>query len=214
MTKVKAALISILAFIILFQLFRYILVDLPGVWNSVEMLLGPYATMFLIPPVIVGVVTFSSLLVAVLLYQVLRGLVSVWLVWSMSVAYGIGLLAVLLLKSRGIQGFNLNPLNIIDQFVNAPMQLVFNLVLFVPVGYILLMAIGRLRIVLVCSLLMIIIIESIQLLCALGMFDIVDIILNLIGVTVGALMADVIKGRWSIEREKNTYILRSKGVKK
>ena len=96
--------------------------------------------------------------------------------------YFLALFYLLFLKNIGIQGLSLNPLSFARElYWGSHFVPIMNLLMFIPLG---LLFTSRLSNLLLC-LIALFSIESIQYFGHLGIFDLGDIILNLIGILIG-----------------------------
>lgn len=85
-----------------------------------------------------------------------------------------------------------------ERLFEAVINLVGNVVMFVPIGLLLPLAVKRLssfRSFIICSLCIPLVIESIQLVFMVGCFDVDDIVLNVIGQIIGYGLYILIRGR-------------------
>ncbi|EPY2275201.1 VanZ family protein (plasmid) [Clostridium sp. FAM 1755] len=91
-------------------------------------------------------------------------------------------------RTRGVQGFNSNPLDFIESFKSnkdSVIITIMNVLFFIPIGYLFRnkkYIISFISILIIC-----LSIESIQYMFSLGIFDIDDIIFNTIGFYIGYL---------------------------
>lgn len=92
-----------------------------------------------------------------------------------------------MLKSRGISGFNVNPLLIVQEFLQAPLTVLFNMLAFMPIGFMLAWKCQSPKVTILLFLAFITICELIQSILHLGIFDVDDILLNTFGFALGFL---------------------------
>jgi glycopeptide antibiotics resistance protein len=139
----------------------------------------------------------SMLLLSGVLYanisQLLANRVSVRFVRVEAMAYFVVLFAVVMLKSPGIQGFNLDVSDLYREIIGYPVSVLVNLLLFAPVGMLAIRYVRSLPKALALALGLIGAIETVQYVLHLGIFDVVDIILNMIGFTVGYLVLGIMR---------------------
>ena len=96
--------------------------------------------------------------------------------------YFLALFYLLFLKNIGIQGLSLNPLSFAQElYLGSHFVPIMNLLMFIPLG---LLFSSRLSNLLLC-LLTLFTVESIQYFGHLGVFDLGDITLNMLGILVG-----------------------------
>lgn len=110
------------------------------------------------------------------------------------VIYLLAVLWIAFFKSPGISGVNLNPLDIVSQVRQDPAALAANLLLFAPLGFILKAYGLRISHVITMSFLTSLAIEIIQVVFALGIFDVVDLIANTLGAILGGLLCEELSG--------------------
>lgn len=92
----------------------------------------------------------------------------------------------LLFKSIGIQGIELNPISFItDMFYGDIFIVLFNIIMFIPLGFALNLTKKNMIFILFCLFL----VETIQFIFHLGFFDLSDIVTNFIGYLLGTLIA-------------------------
>lgn len=103
--------------------------------------------------------------------------------------YVVVLLIVVFVKSQGIQGLNIDPTDIVSQIALYPTSVLLNVAIFIPMGLITHCRIKSTGKALLAALIGILAIELIQYLFALGIADIVDVMVNMMGFVVGYLVA-------------------------
>lgn len=124
-----------------------------------------------------------------------------------SIVYSIMVLAVILLKSNGIQGWNLDVSNIFSQVIEYPTSVILNMVLFIPLGgtiYALIKSPLKAFGVALCS---VIGIEFIQYIFSLGIADVVDVMLNMMGFTLGYLVPSLLSDYGIVLAKKKNPII-------
>lgn len=141
------------------------------------------------PFCIVIILTIAAIVCATLAYQLMRNSISVVLCRTLIVLYLIAAPLAIMLKSRGVQGINLNIMDIISQFMDSPAVLLFNVLIFIPAGMIFHGRYSHPARPYIVIVVVILLMESCQYLFHLGVFDIVDILTNLAGFTIGYLIA-------------------------
>jgi hypothetical protein len=127
------------------------------------------------------------------IYQLLVNRVFVRFVRVEAVAYFVVAFAVVMLKSPGIQGFNLDVSDLYREIIGYPVSVLVNLLLFAPVGAVAFRHVRSLPLALALALVLIGTIETVQYVLHLGIFDVVDIILNMIGFTLGYLVLGIMR---------------------
>lgn len=125
------------------------------------------------------------------------------------VAYCVILFIVIMFKSRGVQGINLNPLNIIEQLNDSAFIVFANTILFIPIGFFLYTRNKSLKQVTLLSSVVIITLEIIQFVCHLGIVDVVDVFTNLLGITTGHLIVDaLVASGWTMSTKEDYHIFK------
>ncbi|MGT2910149.1 VanZ family protein [Streptococcus cameli] len=129
--------------------------------------------------------------------------------WKLQTSlYIVLLLVVVLLKSRGIQGINLNPLNLISLFLESPFEFLSNIFFFIPLGSLFFIKHLAFRRSIFYGLFFIILLELSQYFLHLGIFDIVDILLNTCGFLLGYLLLDLVfSSGWILQKKGNYYLV-------
>lgn len=113
-----------------------------------------------------------------------------------------------MLKSRGISGFNVNPLLIVQELLQAPLTVLFNMLAFMPIGFMLAWKCQSPKVTILLFLAFITICELIQSILHLGIFDVDDILLNTFGFALGFLAQNHTDSRgWSMQRQGNFVII-------
>lgn len=107
-----------------------------------------------------------------------------------------------MLKSRGISGFNVNPLLIVQELLQAPLTVLFSMLAFMPIGFMLAWKCQSPKVTILLFLAFITICELIQSILHLGIFDVDDILLNTFGFALGFLAQNHADSRgWSMQRQ-------------
>ncbi|WP_442914572.1 VanZ family protein [Lactimicrobium sp.] len=107
---------------------------------------------------------------------------------------------LILLFGRSYFGIsvNLNPLKLFEMDSYTFFQNLFNFILFMPIGMLFKTSDSN-KHVLLLSLISVLSIETIQLVSRRGIFDIVDILFDMIGIYVGFLLSQHISSKYKIE---------------
>lgn len=105
-----------------------------------------------------------------------------------AVAYFIVLLAVLFLKSQGVQEVNLNVGDVVEQVIEYPSSVLLNVALFVPLGGCLFTRAKSIPKAFVVALVFVLAVEALQYAFSLGIADVVDVLLNMVGFALGYLI--------------------------
>ncbi len=153
-------------------------------------LLGPSALHLMGSPLLVfPLCALPSALAAVNLFQLLGRQLPVWLLYTDVALYLIATLTCIMLKSRGIQGFNLNLADIAAQWAASPFSVIFNGVALIPLGCILRTKLGSSLTAFGLAFAIVVALELTQYVLHLGICDVVDVVLNMAGFTAGYLLA-------------------------
>ncbi|MFC4653095.1 VanZ family protein [Lactococcus nasutitermitis] len=129
-----------------------------------------------------------TLLFAVNLYQVLMlKFYRKFLVSEMLIYFVCTFLAIMF-KSIGIRGINLNPLNFFSMYNQGFVVNVLNIIVFIPLGMYFYIKIKSMKKSLLIGLVIILGMEVSQYIFKLGIFDIDDILTNLLGIYFGFII--------------------------
>ncbi|MCL2889455.1 MAG: VanZ family protein [Eggerthellaceae bacterium] len=176
----------------------------PG-YPSVYGLLGTRAArIFLESPLLYfGFIALLSIALSANVYQLLGKRFSVPYLKTEAALYVLLLGTLLMFKSRGIQGLNLNLLDVGTQLVEDPGIVALNVVLFIPFGVIVHRCIKPTWKAFSLALAIICVVETLQFLLHLGVADVVDVTLNMIGFSIGYLVLDIFRMRgWRAESDR------------
>lgn len=210
MSRLRAGAVAGVCGVVSFVVLRFIAVDVRGVWGLLSATfaadgfgdLGEHTWLILVALVL------GSLLVAAAVYQVLRNRISIVFSGVIFIIYLISLVAIVMFKSVGTQGINLNPLDVVNQFSAEPVAPLMNIVIFVPLGMI---SRGFFRArfrVLLTFFFVILSMEILQYVLHLGFFDVVDIILNCAGFAGGYLLLEALGKKWKLKRVGSGLVVR------
>ncbi len=131
------------------------------------------------------------ILLTLILFQIFWGIYKKSLIrpviWITGLLYCLLLLYVVMVKVPGRTGVNLNPFTLINDLKTIPFYPISNFLFFVPVGLFLGYVFQKNipRILFLAGFIVSVILELIQLIFRLGIFDVTDIILNGSGFAVG-----------------------------
>lgn len=93
---------------------------------------------------------------------------------------------------------NLNPLALFELNYYSFFQNFFNLVLFIPIGFLFKKNNSKIK-VLIIAIIVVLAIETLQLVTMRGIFDIVDILLDVAGIFIGFLLSPYVPQKFKIE---------------
>lgn len=166
------------------------------------------------PFCIVAILTVGAAVCATFIYQVVANAVNVVFARTLAAFYAIGSVMCIMLKSRGVSGVNFDPSQIVGQFVTSPAVLLFNVVIFIPAGMLLHLIFNKPARPFMIALALILIMETSQAVFHLGIFDVVDIITNLMGFTIGYLIVDAfLHSGHRIKRSEGHYVVGKRQTK-
>ena len=134
------------------------------------------------------------------LNQLLANRINIRMVKIELIIYFVGLFAIVLLKSRGIQELNLDISDFYDQLTNYPASVIINVLLFVPLGALSRRYIKSTPKALAIFLAAIVLIEVLQYALSLGIADVVDVTVNMAGAYLGYAAAKLLsESGWSLD---------------
>lgn len=204
MKRRESLLVAVCIGVLSFLLFRFALVDCIEIWQTIESILGSLHPFMQSHACIIALLTCCSLLTALLTYQICIGKIHVLLLYFITALYLLLIFAIIMLKSRGISGFNVNPLLIVQELLQAPLTVLFNMLAFMPIGFMLAWKCQSPKVTILLFLAFITICELIQSILHLGIFDVDDILLNTFGFALGFLTQNHADSRgWSMQRQGN-----------
>lgn len=194
--KVKKIFIAFLLSIVFFVTFVKLFVDFG------DQVFGLSYTRFLYdrPQLLLVFYLGVTLLFFINLLQLLNVRINkVWLKGQF-IGYLIIVGYMLLFKSEGVRGVNLNPFNLVE-FKDSPLLLVIlNTLVFIPLGSYFYIKFKSLKTTLIVALAIVMIIETGQYIFSLGIFDVYDILTNVFGFYLGYTCFDIIYD-WGIRGE-------------
>lgn len=204
MKRRESLLVAVCIGMLSFLLFRFALVDCIEIWQTIESILGSLHPFMQSHVCIIALLTCCSLLTALLTYQICIGKIHVLLLYFITALYLLLIFAIIMLKSREISGFNVNPLLIVQELLQAPLTVLFNMLAFMPIGFMLAWKCQSPKVTILLFLAFITIGELIQSILHLGIFDVDDILLNTFGFALGLLAQNHADSRgWSMQRQGN-----------
>lgn len=170
MKRRESLLVAVCIGVLSFFLFRFALVDCIEIWQTIESILGSLHPFMQSHVCIIALLACCSLLTALLTYQICMGKIHVLLLYFITALYLLLIFAIIMLKSRGISGFNVNPLLIVQEFLQAPLTVLFNMLAFMPIGFMLAWKCQSPKVTILLFLAFITICELIQSILHLGYF--------------------------------------------
>ena len=170
-------------------------------------MLGYRLTMIVSNPfVMLAIISVCALMCALVVFQCTNRRVNVAFITALSWLYVIAAVVAIMLKSRGVQGVNFNPGNIVAQLQDSPAVVLFNILVFVPAG-IMAYSLHRAGIAYATAAAAIVTMEAGQYAFHLGVCDIDDMIANAIGFTMGYLAMSLWRRAHRVMREGAWYVI-------
>ncbi|WP_298579334.1 VanZ family protein [uncultured Olegusella sp.] len=130
-----------------------------------------------------------ALCVGLLVFQLIRKHFYKKIIHFYYIIYFIILIWSLLFKSPGMSGYNFDLSDIVMQFYAQPEILLANQLIFIPLGFFVALKGFKFKRTVLISFIFSLVIESIQIIFKLGLFDVIDIITNTTGALIGFLLA-------------------------
>lgn len=157
------------------------------------------------PGIMPGLTLLVGAVVGVNLYLLLRCRAPRTFVRFEVVAYLVLAAYLVLFKSPGVRGLNLD---LTDAAQHMTGELVFNVALLVPFGALTYRWWGRLGVALGVAGVVVLGVEALQYVFALGVSDVVDVVTNLAGVVIGyCVVAVAARCRWTVREDKRHYVI-------
>ena len=211
MKRYESLLIAIVVGILSFLIFRFLLVDCTEIWGTVESVLGPFRGLMQFPAFVISILSLFSLITALLVYQFCSGRIYSLFAYCVTAFYSLIVFAIIMLKSRGISGFNFNPLQIAQELLQTPITVLFNILLFIPIGFVTAWKHHSLKTGTLFFVIFITVCELAQGFFHLGIFDVDDILLNTFGFCFGFLLQNHAHSHgWTAHKEGKTIIVSKK----
>lgn len=157
-------------------------------------------------PAILALMALGGVICAALAWQCSRRNMNALFVRTLFIIYIILGIYLIMGKTHGQREINLNPLDLIDQLRWSPDTVALNMAIFIPLG-ILLYAFRSPWKAFGAALAADIAMESAQYVFALGIADIVDVIMNMSGFAIGYLLAVWFHRKWRIELHGGRYLI-------
>lgn len=186
MSKFKNFLLYSILFVIFFFIIRFIYMNVlyqytMTMFYSIYYKTNPKNDFFFV----LSIMLFLTYISTTFVYQIIKGGLKKSFTYFFYFSYFISLIYFLFFKTIGISEYNFNILNIFyDLLYGDALVLLMNIVFFIPLGFIFKLN-KKNSIIFITS---IFIVELIQVTFTLGIFDIVDIILNYIGFVIGTVL--------------------------
>ncbi len=196
---------GVIAFVVAWWFFWFLLVPVGD--RYLPLMLGYRLTMIVSNPfVMLAIISVCALMCALVVFQCTNRRVNVAFITALSWLYVIAAVVAIMLKSRGVQGVNFNPGNIVAQLQDSPAVVLFNILVFVPAG-IMAYSLHRAGIAYATAAAAIVTMEAGQYAFHLGVCDIDDMIANAIGFTMGYLAMSLWRRAHRVMREGAWYVI-------
>lgn len=196
---------GVVAFVVAWWFFWFLLVPIGD--RYLPLMLGYRLTMIVSNPfVMLAIISVCAAICAVVAFQCVNRRVNVAFITILSWLYMIAAVAAIMLKSRGVQGVNFNPSNIVAQLQDSPAVVLFNILVFVPVG-LMAYSLHNAGIAYATAVGAIVAMEAGQYVFHLGVCDIDDMIANAIGFTMGYLAMSLWHRTHRVTREGTWYVI-------
>lgn len=129
--------------------------------------------------------------VFMLVYQMVTRTMRSWFMGVTRAGYVLLAVAALFFMSRNVVGVNFDITAIGPYVAESPIACIMNVALFIPAGFMISNRIENLALALLTGLGISLLVEAFQFLFGLGYADVLDVVANLLGVLIGALIAMV-----------------------
>ncbi|MDR0499951.1 MAG: VanZ family protein [Coriobacteriales bacterium] len=139
------------------------------------------------------VLLIFSILLYVNIYQLLSNRFSAKLIKIEAIVFFALLLAITMLKSIGTREINMDIFDIYSSIIEYPASVLINFLLFIPVGAVFFYFLKTFPKAFLASIALVVGIEASQYLFSLGICDIVDFTIDMIGATVGILIPSILR---------------------
>ncbi|MBT1178912.1 VanZ family protein [Bifidobacterium vespertilionis] len=207
-SKRISAAISLIIAIIWFFTLRYIIVGTYPIWGLLTVIIYPYDYILQSAVTIITFLAINAILLGIFIYQILINKINYAYAFFVNIIYNIALIVAIMNKSRGISGYNFNIFDLAYQLHYDPLISLFNLLVFIPCGIAFNYWMKSNTKAIVTLSTIIILCEILQPILRTGFFDIVDIILNILGALSGIILADLFKKRgWILRQDRKTAII-------
>lgn len=175
-------------------------------YHFLAMLLGNGGPNVMSNPVFM--ISLHSIIAAIAFFMTLQVAMNRYFIPAVKIApivYAIFALVLIMMKSRGVQGLNLNPLDLINHFACSPATVFFNMLVFLPFGITFHSKGVSFKESTVIGFAVSLFCEAAQFIFKLGLFDIVDITLNVFSFIFGYCIADYVSSSGFRFAKKSKY---------
>lgn len=188
MEKRTIASISVTCGILWIFIFQYVLITFTDLWQSLIIAFhGAYAAVG--PGIFAGtILVLSGVFFGAFIFQLLAKRFEVVFAAAVGLLYLSSLWYVLFNRTPGTRGINLDITQFGAQFASTPLDMMWNIVIFLPLGMVLQALIKSMWKTAIGAAVLALIVEGAQYIFSVGIFDILDIVLNVGGIMLGALI--------------------------
>ncbi|OZG51385.1 VanZ family protein [Pseudoscardovia suis] len=188
MEKRTIASISVTCGILWIFIFQYALITFTDLRQSlITAFHGAYAAVG--PGIFAGtILVLSGVIFGAFIFQLLAKRFEVVFAAAVGLLYLFSLWYVLFDRTPGTRGINLDITQFGAQFASTPLDMMWNIAIFLPLGMVLQALIKSMWKTAIGAAVLALIVEGAQYIFSVGIFDILDIVLNVGGIMLGALI--------------------------
>lgn len=188
MEKRTIASISVTCGILWIFIFQYALITFTDLWQGIITAFhGAYAAVG--PGIFAGtILVLSGMFFGAFIFQLLAKRFEVVFAAAVGLLYLFSLWYVLFDRTPGTRGINLDITQFGAQFASTPLDMMWNIAIFLPLGMVLQALIKSMWKTAIGAAVLALIVEGAQYIFSVGIFDILDIVLNVGGIMLGALI--------------------------
>lgn len=188
MEKRTIASISVTCGILWIFIFQYALITFTDLWQGIITAFhGAYAAVG--PGIFAGtILVLSGVIFGAFIFQLLAKRFEVVFAAAVGLFYLFSLWYVLFDRTPGTRGINLDITQFGAQFASTPLDMMWNIAIFLPLGMVLQALIKSMWKTAIGAAVLALIVEGAQYIFSVGIFDILDIVLNVGGIMLGALI--------------------------
>lgn len=188
MEKRTIASISVTCGILWIFIFQYALITFTDLWQGIITAFhGAYAAVG--PGIFAGtILVLSGMIFGAFIFQLLAKRFEVVFAAAVGLLYLFSLWYVLFDRTPGTRGINLDITQFGAQFASTPLDMMWNIAIFLPLGMVLQALIKSMWKTAIGAAVLALIVEGAQYIFSVGIFDILDIVLNVGGIMLGALI--------------------------
>lgn len=188
MEKRTIASISVTCGILWIFIFQYALITFTDLWQGIITAFhGAYAAVG--PGIFAGtILVLSGVIFGAFIFQLLAKRFEVVFAAAVGLLYLFSLWYVLFDRTPGTRGINLDITQFGAQFASTPLDMMWNIAIFLPLGMVLQALIKSMWKTAIGAAVLALMVEGAQYIFSVGIFDILDIVLNVGGIMLGALI--------------------------